>query len=66
MDDSFVIATELGASAVTAIDSTTGSVSWGFACRDAIKSLKIKEPAFTCNVTTAARRGQTTFGGALV
>lgn len=46
MEDSFVVAPKLGASSITAIDSTTGALAWGFAYRDSIKSLKIKEPVF--------------------
>ena len=59
MDDGFVVATGLGTISLAAIDSTTGATEWGFAYRDAIKSLKVKEPGFTYNV---AAGGQQTTG----
>ncbi len=46
MDDSFVVANRLGAVSLQTLDVTTGALQWGFAYRDAIKSLKATDPAF--------------------
>lgn len=56
MDDSFVIANRLGAISLPTIDTTTGAIAWGFAYRDAIKSLKVKEPAFTYDVALGGQQ----------
>jgi hypothetical protein len=56
MDDSFVIANRLGKVSLATIDSTTGAVQWGFAYRDAIKSLKVKEPEFAYDVDAGGQQ----------
>jgi len=52
MDDSFVIATNLGTVSLPTIDTTTGALTWGFAYRDTIKKLTVKTPVFTYNIAT--------------
>lgn len=52
MDDSFVVAANLGTISLPTIDTTTGPATWGFGYRDSIKKLTAKVPAFTYNVAT--------------
>ncbi len=61
MDDSFVVAANLGTVSLPTVDTTTGTATWGFAYRDTIKKLTAKTPAFTYNLTTGGTQSTDDF-----